>query len=57
VFGAAVFAGAHRLGLEDAASKKPDAPYRSGRSGDWLKVGNPNSAVAKRFERTSDEDP
>lgn len=36
--GPAFFAQAARMGLEGIVSKKLDAPYRSGRSGSWLKV-------------------
>jgi bifunctional non-homologous end joining protein LigD len=54
--GAAVFEEARRVGLEGIVCKNRDAPYRSGRSGDWIKVQDPGSAAAKRFERTSDED-
>ena len=35
-----VFDHACRLGLEGIVSKRRDAPYRSGRSGTWLKVKN-----------------
>jgi bifunctional non-homologous end joining protein LigD len=31
------------MGLEGIVSKRLTAPYRSGRSGDWLKVKNPDS--------------
>ena len=43
--GEAVFAQVTRLGLEGVVGKKADAPYRGGRSGNWLKV---------RAERTDD---
>ena len=43
--GEAVFSQANRLGLEGVVGKKADAPYRGGRSGNWLKV---------RAERTDD---
>jgi bifunctional non-homologous end joining protein LigD len=36
--GAAFFAEACRMGLEGIVSKRADAPYRPGRSRDWLKV-------------------
>jgi bifunctional non-homologous end joining protein LigD len=36
--GEAFFASACRLGLEGIVSKRRDAPYRSGRRGDWLKT-------------------
>jgi bifunctional non-homologous end joining protein LigD len=35
--GAKFFEHVSRLGLEGMVSKRPDAPYRSGRSKDWLK--------------------
>jgi bifunctional non-homologous end joining protein LigD len=38
-----VFAEACRMGLEGIVSKRLSAPYRSGRSGDWIKVKNPGS--------------
>jgi bifunctional non-homologous end joining protein LigD len=46
--GATVFAHACRMGLEGIVSKRLDAPYRSGRSGDWLKTKNPDSPAAQR---------
>jgi bifunctional non-homologous end joining protein LigD len=49
--GAVVLAKACQLGLEGIVSKKIDAPYRSGKSGDWIKVRNPEGHAAKRFER------
>lgn len=36
--GAAFLAEACRLGLEGIIAKRRDAPYRSGRGGDWLKI-------------------
>jgi ATP-dependent DNA ligase len=36
-----VFAAACRMGLEGFMSKRIDAPYRSGRSRDWIKTKNP----------------
>jgi bifunctional non-homologous end joining protein LigD len=47
--GAVVLAKAVQLGLEGIVSKKIDAPYRSGKSGDWIKVRNPDGHAAKRF--------
>ena len=35
---AELFAAATRLGLEGLILKRPDAPYRAGRSNDWLKL-------------------
>jgi bifunctional non-homologous end joining protein LigD len=46
--GAAVFVEACRMGLEGIVSKRRDAPYRSGRSGDWVKTKNPDSPAAVR---------
>jgi bifunctional non-homologous end joining protein LigD len=48
--GATVFEHARRMGLEGIVSKRLDAPYRSGRSGDWIKTKNPDSPAAKRFQ-------
>jgi ATP-dependent DNA ligase len=46
--GAAVFAQACRMGLEGIVSKRLDAPYRSGRAGDWIKTKNPDSPAMQR---------
>ena len=46
--GEAMFRHACRLGLEGIVSKRRDAPYRSGRSPDWLKVKNPDAPAASR---------
>jgi ATP-dependent DNA ligase len=35
--------------LEGIVSKRADAPYRSGKSYDWLKTKNPDSAAMKRY--------
>ena len=43
-----VFEHACRLGLEGIVSKRLDAPYRSGRSKDWLKSKNPRSEAVRR---------
>jgi bifunctional non-homologous end joining protein LigD len=40
--GATIFRQACRMGLEGIVSKKVSAPYRSGRSTDWLKFKNPD---------------
>jgi bifunctional non-homologous end joining protein LigD len=48
--GATVFEHARRMGLEGVVSKRLDQPYRSGRSGDWIKTKNPDSAAAKRHQ-------
>lgn len=37
-----------KFGLGGILSKKLDAPYRSGRSGTWIKVKNPNAPAAAR---------
>jgi hypothetical protein len=39
---------ARRMGLEGIVSKRLDAPYRSGRSGDWIKTKNPDSPAMQR---------
>lgn len=36
--GPTLFAAADKMGLEGVVSKRKDRPYRSGASGDWLKV-------------------
>ena len=36
------------LGLEGIVSKKRTAPYRSGRSPDWIKVKNPSAPAVTR---------
>jgi bifunctional non-homologous end joining protein LigD len=36
--GKSFFANACKTGLEGIASKRGDAPYRSGRAGDWFKT-------------------
>ena len=36
------------VGLEGIVSKRLTAPYRSGRSSDWLKVKNPDSPAMVR---------
>jgi hypothetical protein len=46
--GALLFAHACRIGLEGIVSKRLSAPYRSGRSRDWLKVKNPDSPAMIR---------
>ena len=46
--GAAVFAAACRMGLEGIVSKRINAPYRSGRSNDWIKTKNPDCPAAQR---------
>jgi bifunctional non-homologous end joining protein LigD len=46
--GATIFQQACRMGLEGIVSKRLSAPYRSGRSRDWLKVKNPDSPAMIR---------
>jgi hypothetical protein len=46
--GATIFQQACKLGLEGIVSKRLSAPYRSGRSRDWLKVKNPDSPAMIR---------
>jgi bifunctional non-homologous end joining protein LigD len=46
--GADIFLQACRMGLEGIVSKKLSAPYRSGRSTDWLKIKNPDSSAMIR---------
>jgi hypothetical protein len=36
------------MGLEGIVSKRKDSPYRSGRSGDWLKCKNPACQAVRR---------
>jgi bifunctional non-homologous end joining protein LigD len=47
--GAVVFEAACRMGLEGIVSKRLDAPYRSGRSTDWVKTKNPASPAVQRL--------
>jgi bifunctional non-homologous end joining protein LigD len=48
--GALLFVHACRMGLEGIVSKRLSAPYRSGRSRDWLKVKNPDSPAMIRAQ-------
>jgi bifunctional non-homologous end joining protein LigD len=43
-----MFRHACALGLEGIVSKRRDAPYRSGRCADWIKVKNPAAPAATR---------
>jgi bifunctional non-homologous end joining protein LigD len=43
-----MFQQACRIGLEGIVSKRLSKPYRSGRSGYWLKVKNPESPAMIR---------
>jgi bifunctional non-homologous end joining protein LigD len=49
-YGAAIFRHVCGLGLEGIVSKRRDAPYRSGRCPDWLKVKNPGSLAMLRLQ-------
>jgi bifunctional non-homologous end joining protein LigD len=50
---ATIFLQARRMGLEGIVSKKLSAPYRSGRSTDWLKIKNPDApAMVRHREET-----
>jgi ATP-dependent DNA ligase len=56
---ARLLAAAHDLGLEGVVSKRLDAPYRSGRRPEWVKVKTQSWRVANQerwrlFERPSD---
>ena len=46
--GPTVFEHVCRMGLEGIASKRTDAPYRSGQSKAWLKSKNPASEAVRR---------
>jgi bifunctional non-homologous end joining protein LigD len=46
--GTAIFQQACRMGLEGIVSKRLSAPYRSGRSRDWINVKNPDSPAMIR---------
>jgi bifunctional non-homologous end joining protein LigD len=46
--GELVFRQACAMGLEGIVSKRVAAPYRSGPSGDWIKVKNPDSPAILR---------
>jgi ATP-dependent DNA ligase len=46
--GATVFRHACKLGFEGIVSKRLSKPYQSGRSGQWLKVKNPDSPAMIR---------
>jgi bifunctional non-homologous end joining protein LigD len=43
-----IFRGVCKMGLEGVVSKKLSAPYRSGRSTDWLKIKNPDGPAMIR---------
>jgi len=44
-----MFRHACALGLEGIVSKRRDAPYRSGRSPDWIKAKNPEAPAVTRI--------
>jgi ATP-dependent DNA ligase len=46
--GATIFRQACHMGLEGIVSKRLTAPYRSGRSTEWLKIKNPDSPAMVR---------
>ena len=46
--GARIFQHACKLGCEGIISKRADAPYRSGRSRDWIKVKSPAAIAVQR---------
>jgi bifunctional non-homologous end joining protein LigD len=46
--GTTIFRQACLMGLEGIVSKRLSAPYRSGRSTEWLKIKNPNSPAMVR---------
>jgi bifunctional non-homologous end joining protein LigD len=46
--GATVYRAACQLGCEGIVSKRLGSPYRSGRSGHWVKVKNPKAPAVKR---------
>jgi ATP-dependent DNA ligase len=46
--GEQVFKQACRMGLEGIVSKRLSKPYQSGRSGNWLKIKNPDSPAMVR---------
>jgi bifunctional non-homologous end joining protein LigD len=48
VDGATVFKNACALGCEGIVSKRLGSPYRSGRSGHWVKVKNPSAPAVSR---------
>jgi bifunctional non-homologous end joining protein LigD len=51
--GAVIYKHACALGCEGIVSKRLGSPYRSGRSGDWIKIKNRDAPAVKRIE---DED-
>ena len=54
--GGTIFQQACKMGLEGIVSKRLSAPYRSGPSGDWIKVKNPDSPAMIRARKPSGEE-
>ena len=46
--GAIIYKHACALGCEGIVSKRLGSPYRSGRSGHWIKIKNPDAPAVKR---------
>jgi len=46
-----IFEHACKLGYEGIVSKRAGSPYKSGRSIDWLKMKNPDSAAVAREQK------
>jgi len=46
--GVTIYKHACALGCEGIVSKRLGSPYRSGRSGDWIKIKNPDAPAIKR---------
>jgi bifunctional non-homologous end joining protein LigD len=51
--GAAMFRHACTTGLDGIVSKRCDAPYRSGRCADWIKIKNPEAPAVRRIEEAT----
>ena len=51
--GATIFRQACVMGLEGIVSKRLSAPYKSGRSTEWLKIKNPDSPAIVRHREDS----
>jgi len=47
--GVIIYKHACALGCEGIVSKRLGSPYRSGRSGDWIKIKNPDTPAVKRI--------
>jgi ATP-dependent DNA ligase len=43
------------MGLEGIVSKRRNAPYRPGRSSNWIKVKNPDAPAVRRIEGSEDD--